>query len=97
MADVPMQSSDLGRVTEPDVMTHVKRLYKLLGVTSDNIDEVMNKNILMRLAELEEDIRVDWTGTKAEYLEAKGNGTITPEMYCYITDDDDFDPMNPEA
>lgn len=96
MADVPMQSTDFGRATEPDVMTHVKRLYKLLGITDTNIDDVMNRNIMMRLESvLIDNSAADWIGTKEEYKLGIINGTITPEMYCYITDDDNFDPTNP--
>lgn len=87
-----MQPSDLDRLAEPDVMTHVKRLYKLLGVTDTNIEDVINNNIMMRLEDITNNMRVDWIGTKEEYLAAKANGTITSEMYCYITDDDSFDP-----
>lgn len=92
MADVPMQSSDKDRVTEIDVMTHVQRLYKLLGITDSNIDEVMNNNVMMKLETLKQDMPVDWIGTSEEYRVAISNGTITPDMYCYITDDDSFDP-----
>lgn len=33
-------------------------------------------------------IMISWTGTLAEYNEGIENGTIMPEWYCYITDDE---------
>lgn len=35
-------------------------------------------------------IKIDWEGTQAEYNVAYLNGTIQPDWYCYITDDEEF-------
>lgn len=35
-----------------------------------------------------DEIKVNWTGTLAEYEHDWSNGIIQPEWYCYITDDE---------
>ena len=35
-------------------------------------------------------LKFDWEGTQAEYNVAYLNGTIQPDWYCYITDDEEF-------
>ena len=35
-------------------------------------------------------IKINWEGTQAEYNVAYLNGTIQPDWYCYITDDEEF-------
>lgn len=37
------------------------------------------------------DIIYDWIGTKAEYEEAYNSGTIQPNWFCFITDDNEED------
>lgn len=66
-------------------------------IVADNetIIQDENKNLTVVGQKTKSDtIKIDWEGTTAEYEAGIENGTIKPNWYCYITDDEQIVDFN---
>ena len=74
--DIVINNNEISCTIKPDEQTIVRKN----NGTMQCIGQLTKSNTL----------KFDWEGTQAEYNVAYLNGTIQPDWYCYITDDEEF-------
>ena len=74
--DIVINNNEISCTIKPDEQTIIRKN----NGTMQCIGQLTKSNTL----------KFDWEGTQAEYNVAYLNGTIQPDWYCYITDDEQF-------
>ena len=89
-AELPSQTGQAGKVLTTNGTTASWTEYQSAPATDNETIHLNSSNELEVIGTIEKnagDVKYDWIGTYAEWVDGRNNSTIPDDWICYITDD----------